>query len=145
MYFLKQKSDIFETFKKWKALVENETGKKLKCLRLDNGGEYCNKSLEDYCFVNGIKRQKTIPITSQEIGLSKRMNRTIMECARSMRLHVGLPLHFWEDIVNTSIYLINRGPSTPVDGGIPEETWIGKKVNHSFLKKLVVKLLSMLI
>ena len=42
-----------------------------------------------------------------------------MECARSMRLHVGLPLHFWVDAVNTAIYLINRGPSTPLDGSIP--------------------------
>ena len=33
------KSDVFDTFKKWKALVENETRKKFKCLRLDNGGE----------------------------------------------------------------------------------------------------------
>ena len=49
-------------------------------------------------------------------------------------MHVGLPLHFWADIINTSIYLINRGPSTPLDGGILEETWIGKKVNYSFLK-----------
>ena len=34
---------FFDTFKKWKALVENETGKNLKCLRSDNGGEYCSK------------------------------------------------------------------------------------------------------
>ena len=56
MYFLKKKSDVFETLKKWKALVENEIGKKLKCLRLDNGVEYCSKSFEDYCSVNGMRR-----------------------------------------------------------------------------------------
>ena len=42
-YYIRQKSDVFDTFKKWKALVENETGKRLKCLRSDNGGEYCSK------------------------------------------------------------------------------------------------------
>ena len=57
-----------------------------------------------------------------------------MERARSMRLHAGLPLHFWADAVHTAVYLINRGPSTPLDGGIPEEAWTGKKVNYSFLK-----------
>ena len=51
MYLLKQKYDVFETFKKWKALVENEIGKKLKCLRLDNGGEYYSKDFEEY-FLN---------------------------------------------------------------------------------------------
>ena len=44
VYFIKKKYDVFESFKKWIALVENETWKKLKCLRLDNGGEYCSKS-----------------------------------------------------------------------------------------------------
>ena len=39
-YCIRQKSDVFATFKKWKSLVENETGKTLKCLRYDNGGEY---------------------------------------------------------------------------------------------------------
>ena len=62
------------------------------------------------------------------------MNRTIMECVRSMRLHDGLPLHLWENVVNIVVNLINRGPSIPLDGGIPEETWTGKKVNYSFLK-----------
>jgi hypothetical protein len=33
VYCIRQKSDVFDTFEKWKALVENETGKSLKCLR----------------------------------------------------------------------------------------------------------------
>ena len=51
-----------------------------------------------------------------------------------MRLHVGLPLQFWADVVDTVVYLIKRGPSSSLDGGVPEEAWIGKKVNYSFLK-----------
>ena len=43
VYCIKRKSDVFDTFKKWKALVENEIGKRLKCLRSDNGGEYWSK------------------------------------------------------------------------------------------------------
>ena len=43
VYLLRQKFDVFQNFKKWKCLVENETGKKLKCLISDNGGEYCSK------------------------------------------------------------------------------------------------------
>jgi len=65
--------------------------------------------------------------------VSKRLNRTIMESARCMRLHEGLPLQFWVDVVDTIVYLINRGPSSSLDGGIPKEAWIGKKVNYSFL------------
>ena len=43
IYFLRKKSDVFETFKKWRSLVENETGKKLKCLRSNNGNDYYSK------------------------------------------------------------------------------------------------------
>jgi transposase InsO family protein len=134
VYCIRQKSDVFDTFKKWKALVENETGKNLKCLRSDNGGEYCSKEFDDYYSYHGIRREKTVPRTPQENGVSERMNRTIMERARSMRLHAGFPLQFWADVVDTVVYLINRGPSSSLDGRIPEEEWTGKKVNYSFLK-----------
>ena len=49
-----------------------------------------------------------------------------MENARCMRLHAGLPLQFWVDVVYTIVYLINRGPSSSLDGGVPEEAWTGK-------------------
>ena len=63
------KNDVFDTFKKWKALVENETEKKiekrLKCLRSDNGGEYCSKEFDDYCSYHGICIEKIVPGTTQ--------------------------------------------------------------------------------
>jgi transposase InsO family protein len=115
-------------------LVENETGKRLKCLRSDNGGEYCSKEFDDYFSYHGIHREKTIPGTPQENGVSERMNRTFMECARSMRLHVGFPLQLWADVVDMFVYFIKIGPSNSLDGVIPEEAWTGKKVNYYFLK-----------
>jgi transposase InsO family protein len=75
-------------------LVDNETRKSLKCLRSDNGGEYYSKEFDDYCSYHGIRRKNIVPGTPQENGVSERMNRTIMEHARSMILHVGFPLQF---------------------------------------------------
>ena len=92
VYCIRQKIDVFDTFEKWKALVENETGKRLKCLRSDNGGEYCSKEFDYYYSYHSIHREKTVPGTPQENGLSERMNTTIMERARSMRLHASFPL-----------------------------------------------------
>jgi transposase InsO family protein len=104
-------------------LVENETVKRLKCLKLENGGEYCSKEFDDYCSYHGIRREKTVPGTPQENSVSERMNKTIMERARSMRLHAGLPLQFWANVVDIFFYLINMGPSNSLDGDIPEEAW----------------------
>jgi transposase InsO family protein len=63
VYCIRQKYDVFDTFKKWKALVENETRKRLKFLRSDNGGEYCNNEFDDCCSYHGIHREKTSPGT----------------------------------------------------------------------------------
>ena len=64
---------------------------------------------------------KTIPRTLQENRVVECMNMTIMEHARSMRLHVGLPLHMWVKAINIVLHFINRGPSTPLGWGIIEE------------------------
>ena len=37
VYFLKQKSEVFEVFKTFKAIVDNESGRKIKALRSDRG------------------------------------------------------------------------------------------------------------
>ena len=79
VYFLKNKSDIFETFKKWKAMVETETSLKVKCLRSNNGGEYIDGGFREYCVAQGIRMEKTIPGTPQQNGVAKRMNRTLNE------------------------------------------------------------------
>jgi transposase InsO family protein len=109
VYCIRKKYDVFDTFNKWKDLVENETGKMLKCLRSDNGGEYCNKEFDNYCSYLGIRREKIVPRTLQENGVSERMNKTIMGHARSMRMHSGCPLQFWADVVNIVVYLIKKG------------------------------------
>ena len=57
-----------------------------------------------------------------------------MECARCMGLHARLHLQFWADIVDTFVYLTNKGPSSSLHCGIREEARIGKKVKYSFLK-----------
>ncbi|GKB57971.1 retrovirus-related pol polyprotein from transposon TNT 1-94 [Tanacetum coccineum] len=97
VYFLKNKSEVFNTFKKWKAAVENETNLRVKCLKSDNGGEYSSRDFIEYCAKNGIRMLKTVPETPQQNGVAERMNRTLNERAKSMRLHAGLPKMFWED------------------------------------------------
>ncbi len=134
VYFLRHKSDVFEAFKKWKAMVENETGLKIKKLRSDNGGEYEDNEFKKFCYQSGIKLIKTVPGTPQQNGTTQRMNTTLTERARSMRLQSRLPKHFCAEAVNTAAYLINRGPSKPLDLAIPEEIWTGKEVKLSHLK-----------
>ncbi|GJS65089.1 putative RNA-directed DNA polymerase [Tanacetum coccineum] len=66
VYFLKNKSEVFNTFKKWKAAVENETNLRVKCLKSDNGGEYSSREFIEYCAENGIRMLKTVPKKPQQ-------------------------------------------------------------------------------
>nr|KYP76515.1 Retrovirus-related Pol polyprotein from transposon TNT 1-94 [Cajanus cajan] len=83
---------------------------------------------------NGIRMLKTIPETPQQNGVAERMNRTLNERAKSMRIHAGLPKTFWADVVSTTTYLINLGPSILIGFKIPEEEWQSKDVSLSHLK-----------
>ncbi|MCO5587475.1 hypothetical protein L7F22_041424 [Adiantum nelumboides] len=65
-------------------LVETQTGKKVKCLGFDNGGEYVSKAFQDFCDSKGIKREFTASSSSPKNGVSERMNRTIQEKIKSM-------------------------------------------------------------
>ena len=89
IYFLRKKSEVFDKFKEFKALVENQTEKKINTLRTDNGGEFCSKEFEEFCKKCGIARQKTTPYTHQKNGVAERMKKTLMEKARSMLSGTG--------------------------------------------------------
>jgi transposase InsO family protein len=49
IYFLKTKSEVFKRFQEFKALVENQTRRKIKVLRSDNGGEYTSTEFKNFC------------------------------------------------------------------------------------------------
>ena len=42
-------------------MVENQTGKKIKALRSDNGGEFTSNEFRDFYKQEGIRRQKYVP------------------------------------------------------------------------------------
>src|SRR5438270_4058852 len=82
IYFLKQKSKVFSCFKNFKAFVEKQSGYKLKTIRSDQGGEYIDRSFQDYLKELGIRHQFPTRSTPQQNGIAERKNRTIMELAR---------------------------------------------------------------
>ena len=72
IYFLKQKSEVFDTFKVFKALVENTIGKKIKALRSDNGEEYIKREFHQRCPSYDIQMQHYVPYTPQQNGVAER-------------------------------------------------------------------------
>jgi transposase InsO family protein len=47
--FMKTKGHVFQRFQEFKDLVENQTGRKIRVLRSDNGGEYTSNEFSEFC------------------------------------------------------------------------------------------------
>ena len=110
IYLIKQKSDVLEKFKEFMTMIENITGNHVKILRSDNG-EYTSKLFDAYLKEKGIIHQTTVPNSPAQNGTAERMNRTIMETARTMMCHANVAQKFWAEAVNTAVYLRNRSPT----------------------------------
>jgi transposase InsO family protein len=134
VYFLKLKSEVFNEFQKFKALVEKESGCHITSLRSDNGGELCSKEFNNFCAKHGIKRQFTTPYTPQQNGVVERWNHTITEMARCMLQNRCVPNRFWVEAVFTTVYLLNRSPTMAVKQKTPKEAWSRRKPKVSHLK-----------
>jgi len=84
-----QKSEVFERFKEYRAKVERQTGKKIKSLRSDGGGEYTGNTFRTYLAEHGITQHITPPYTPEHNGIAERANRSIMDMVRCMIFESG--------------------------------------------------------
>ena|ERR1700761_6989804 len=109
---VKRKSEVCNTFKVFKALMEKQTGKKLKIFRTDKGGEFFPNEIINFCESEGIHHQSTQSYTPQQNGVAERYNRTIEEKGRCMMFDAGLPKNFWAEACNMAAYVINKSVNT---------------------------------
>ncbi|KAK9080130.1 hypothetical protein SSX86_001805 [Deinandra increscens subsp. villosa] len=95
VYPIKHKSDAYGKFKEWVTMVENQTDRKIKKLRTDNGLEFCNELFDQFCRSKGIVRHLTIPGTPQQNGLIERMNRTLLDKEPILSYRNESPMEIW--------------------------------------------------
>ena len=77
----KSKDEALNVFKIWKTHAEKETGKSVKILCTDGGGEYTSTAFGQYLAENGVKHELTNAYTLQENGVSKCANHTLNNLA----------------------------------------------------------------
>ena len=131
---MKEKSDIFSCFCKFKWMVEKQSGTRIKCLRLDGGGEYFSNEFSDFLCREGIRRQFTCRYTPQQNGVPERKNRTLADIPRAMMAEKHMLLYYWAEAVNTSNYILNRCITSAVHGITLEECFYGRKRSIEHLK-----------
>jgi transposase InsO family protein len=82
---MKHKSDTFQSFRDFKAYAENHTGKRIKCFRVDKGGEYMSNEFDFFLKGAGISREHSVRNRPQQNGVAKRANRTLSERVTAMQ------------------------------------------------------------
>ncbi|WVZ92975.1 hypothetical protein U9M48_039002 [Paspalum notatum var. saurae] len=131
---LSSKDEAPEAIKHFQAKVEVETGNKLKVLRTDRGGEFTSVEFGRYCADEGVERHLTAPYSPRANGVVERRNQTIVGMARSMLKAKKMPAEFWEEAVNTAVFILNRAPTKSLKGMTPFEAWHGRKPDVSFMR-----------
>jgi transposase InsO family protein len=134
VYLIRTKSEVFEKFKTFEALVRNKYQKTIKILRSDNGGEYLSNDFDNFLKSKGIEKQLSVAYTPQQNGVAERMNRTLVECARTMMIHANLPKKYWGYAVTNAAYIRNRCISSVLDGKSAFEVVEGREPDLENLK-----------
>jgi hypothetical protein len=134
-YFADKNAETtLEAFRSYHVMAERQTGKKLRCIRTDGGGEFCNELWDSYCKEFGIIHKTTSPYSSQSNGIVERANRTIIEHVRVLMHDSGLPASIWCKVASTVIYLKDFVPSARHPDTTPFEDWRGFKPDVSHLR-----------
>ncbi|GJZ72738.1 putative ribonuclease H-like domain-containing protein [Tanacetum coccineum] len=108
VFFLATKDETSGILKSFITGVENLIDQRVKVIRYDNGTEFKNKEMNQFCERKGIKREFSVARTPQQNGVAERKNRTLIEAARIMLADSKLPTTFWAEAVNTDCYVQNR-------------------------------------
>ncbi|GJU89017.1 putative ribonuclease H-like domain-containing protein [Tanacetum coccineum] len=138
VFFLAKKDETSDILKTFIRQIENQLNQKVKIIRSDNGTEFKNRVMLEFCGEKGIKQEFSNARTPQQNGVAERMNRTLIEAARTMLADSHLPTTFWAEAVNTACYTFNRVSQLRVKGDHHEEKVNEKRKINNFTPKLVI-------
>ncbi|GKC10027.1 putative ribonuclease H-like domain-containing protein [Tanacetum coccineum] len=114
--------------------IENQINHRVKIIRYDNGTEFKNKEMNQFCEMKGIKREFSVVRTPQQNGVAERKNRILIEAVRTMLADSKLPTTFWAKAVNTAYYLQNRVLVIKPHNKTPYELFHGRTPSLSFMR-----------
>ncbi|GJR34789.1 putative ribonuclease H-like domain-containing protein [Tanacetum coccineum] len=134
VFFLATKHETSGILKTFITGIENQINHKVKIIRCDNGTEFKNNDMNQFCRMKGIKREFSVARTPQQNGVAERKNRTLIEAARTMLADSLLPTTFWAEAVSTACYVQNRVLVTKPHNKTPYELLHGRPPSISFMR-----------
>ncbi|PRQ17925.1 putative RNA-directed DNA polymerase [Rosa chinensis] len=118
---LKNKCDVFGMFAEFHKMVTTQYQQSIRVFQSDNGGEFVNGPMIEFCRSHGIRYQTSNSYTPQQNGLAERKNRQLMEVVRASLFGMNVPRSYWGEAVKSAAYLINRTPSRVIEFQNPHQ------------------------
>ncbi|GJR21018.1 putative ribonuclease H-like domain-containing protein [Tanacetum coccineum] len=134
VFFLDTKEETSGILKTFITGIENQINRKVKIIRCDNGTEFKNNDINQFCGMKWIKREFSVARTPQQNRVANRKNKTLIEAARTMLADSFLPTTFWAEVVNTACYVQNRVLVTKPHNKKPYELLHGRPPSISFMR-----------
>ncbi|GJT74189.1 putative ribonuclease H-like domain-containing protein [Tanacetum coccineum] len=134
VFFLASKDETSGILQNFIRQIENQLNHRVKIIRSDNGTEFKNRDMLEFCGNKGIKQEYSNARTPQQNGVAERMNRTLIEAARTMLADSLLPTTFWAEAVSTACYIFNRVRVTKPQNKTPYELLFGHKPIISYIR-----------
>nr|GEV89131.1 hypothetical protein [Tanacetum cinerariifolium] len=114
--------------------IENQLNIKVKIIRSNNGTEFKNQDLNQFCRMKGINKEFSVARTPQQNEIAERKNRTLIEAGRTMLADSLLPIPFWAEAVNTACYVQNRVLVTKPHNKTPYDLLLGRTHSIGFMR-----------
>ncbi|GJS31566.1 putative ribonuclease H-like domain-containing protein [Tanacetum coccineum] len=114
VFFLATKDETSEILKTFITGIENLIDLRVKVIRCDNGTEFKNKVMNQFCEMKGIKREFSVARTPQQNRVAERKNRTLIEAARTTLADSKLLKTFWAEAVQNHVMMQNSKDSPNV-------------------------------
>ncbi|GJY94027.1 putative ribonuclease H-like domain-containing protein [Tanacetum coccineum] len=136
VFYLATKDETSGILKSFITEVENLVDNKVKIIRCNNGTEFKNRVISEFCEKKGIKKEFSAAKTPQQNDVAERRNRTLVEAARTMLADSKLSTTFWAEAVNTACYVHNRVLVVKPYNKTPYELFRGRTPALSFMRPL---------
>lgn len=133
VYLIRSKSEVADLMIQYITENTNRHNLPLSRIRCDNGGEYINNKLEDYCKQKGVILETTIRDNPEQNGKAEKLNDTLLSKARTLLISAGLAPSMWGEAVLTAAYLYNRTPSVN-NSKLAAVIWYNKDIDYSRIK-----------
>ena len=127
-----KKSDVLSTFIEFQTKVEKQLSAKILSFQSDWGGEF--QALTSYLKEHGIHHRISYPYTPEQNGTAERKHWHLIETTLTLLKNASLPEKFWDEVVSTSTFLINRMTTPILQHKSPYEVLFNIKPDYNLLR-----------